>query len=288
MSAEAGASRWRAAYLHLPKTGGSSVGWALARAHAPACKLGTGNIPLCPCVGASLYASNSSAAMVNGSALYSAAACKKRKEWLSSSKAAVMEMSFPQISGVIRDPSEWVWLASIRAPSAWFYSAVGHMCVFYAHRRDPMSFGNATGCSRNATMHELLARHWFEPTSEPRGIHYYFHHANVQSRMLEDFFATPNWLLCDISKLQVLAAVVASTVGAALPLHRDNSAAWHGLSDFQRRVPWSDVQYNYLVDEALHASVMQKGGCLGHALSPTIKVALNKVALAHSTNVSWV
>jgi len=250
----------RLAFLHLPKTGGSSVGWALARARAPACKLGTGNIPLCPCHGSSLYAPDGYVSKVNGTALYSKAACMKRKEWLSSSQVAVMELSFPEISRVIHKPSEWVWLASIREPRSWFYSAAGHMCSLFGHK--PKAFDQGSGCS-SATIHGLLEKGWFELNTSkaglsliPRNIHYYFHHANVQSRMLDDFFSTPNWLLCDISRLQLLADVVASMVGAALPLQSDNTAVWQRLSDFKRRIPWSDLQYNYAVDEALHASVM--------------------------------
>lgn len=274
----------RVAFLHLPKTGGSSVGWSLARARAPACKMGTGNIPLCPCLGSSLYAADGNVAKVNGTALYSKAACLKRNEWLSSSQVAVMELSFPETSRVIHKPSEWVWLASIREPRSWFYSAVGHMCSHFGHQ--PAAFDERSGCS-STTMHGLLEKGWFEPTSEPRNIHYYFHHANVQSRMLEGFFSTPNWLLCDISRLQLLADVVASMVGAALPLQSDNTAVWQRLSDFKRHIPWSDLQYNYAVDEALHASVMRSGGCLGHVTSPMLSATLNEIAVKHSINVSW-
>ena len=234
-----------------------------------------------------LYASLKNVASVNGTALYSAAACKKRKEWLSVSRVAVLEGPFETMNRLIGKSSEWLWVASIREPRSWFYSAVGHQCSNFG--RDPGAVGFIPGCSQTATIDTLVANRWFEPTKEGvTHIHYYFHHPDVQSRMLSGFFARPNWLLCDISQLSALLDVVASAVGASLSLQRDNSAIWQFASNFKRRVPWSHVRYNYMVDEALHTSVMQGSGCIGHTMSSVIRGTLSQLILAHGTNVSWV
>jgi hypothetical protein len=271
----------RVAYLHLPKTGGSSVGHSLARSNVTACKLGTGNIPLCAC-------DNDREGLVM---IQDRKHCRSRKEWLSLSRVAIMECTFEHAASVVHSSGagQWLWFAAIREPESFFYSAVGHFCSNFgrmAHGRTDLPLQ----CGPNVTLHTLLKEGWFNPTLQ-RGVnfHYYFRYASLQSMFLGNFFLVPEWLICDVSQLQVLHRTMARALGTPLQLVRDNVAVWDGLGDFRRRVPWVQVRRFFVTDEALHAVVRANSdtACLGRVSLPSIKAEIDGIAAARGSKVRW-
>jgi hypothetical protein len=261
---------WRFAYLHLPKTAGSSIGHALQRVgNVTACKTVTGNIPLCLCVGAR-------------KGLYQpAAVCHTRDKWLPQSRVAVMEQSFTDASQAVNlsaPGTRWLWLAAMRQPEDWFYSAIGHWCSHYGK---VASATDRAGCHPNVTMQTLLHAGWL---GRQRPKPYYFQ-PSLQSRMLTDFFTGEHWLFCDFSQQALLWQVVAQAIGSHGPVPHVNVAKWTHLTRFRARVPWSEVQRYFLEDEALHSRV--KGTCFARTADPQLKMSIEAAALEVAANITW-
>mmetsp|Transcript_3841 Transcript_3841/g.8319 ORF Transcript_3841/g.8319 Transcript_3841/m.8319 type:complete len:202 (-) Transcript_3841:635-1240(-) len=116
---------WRIAYLHIPKTGGTSVGNVLHRDGVAACKAVTSYIRLCHC-------------------RHDECVREVQPRW------AVLEASYAR-SKAITDhlvpspPAKWLWVATIRQPSSWFYSV--HNAT-KSDKRMPATFASScTWCS---------------------------------------------------------------------------------------------------------------------------------------------
>ena len=285
-----GQNQWHVAYVHLPKTGGSSIGAALAAGGAAACAHKTHNLKelgMCDCA---------------------------HRDCLQKSQAAVVERPYSTLRTIVRASSRWqghtVYVATIRSPRAWFYSAVGHWCVGAYGAADPDFAKEPPSCS-NTT---LMRASWFRrhskkscsrpagdgscrcvlPTVEsfgvpaapaaaaasasstvsaarPRGsaaplkcdqadVKYYFAGANPQLAMLGRIASEANWAVCTIEALPTLLAFMGALAGRNLTLGRTNAArGWAGAASFQKRVPWSSVEQHYQLDDALYRGVAPKG-----------------------------
>ena len=94
----------RVAYLHIPKTGGTSVDWSLGFTPSIAksmCRVGHGpagrGAEICDC---------------------------RQAECLQPAQVAVMEsphVHMARLTSLVKNAT-WLWLAAIREPESWFYS----------------------------------------------------------------------------------------------------------------------------------------------------------------------
>jgi len=170
----------RVAYLHIPKTGGTTVDWSLGFTPSIAksmCRVGHWSgrgDGVCDC---------------------------RNAECLQQAQVAVMEWPHVKMASLTRTVKNatWLWLAAIREPESWFYSAAGQMCT------DPQFFSNPV-CSTNGTVAPYDAE-WFRRTpSLP--VYYPFTAANRQSVMLGDIFLEDNWVVCTLPHLNTLVEVL--------------------------------------------------------------------------------
>ena len=145
-----GQNQWHVAYVHLPKTGGSSIGAALAAGGAAACAHKTHNLKelgMCDCA---------------------------HRDCLQKSQAAVVERPYSTLRTIVRASSRWqghtVYVATIRSPRAWFYSAVGHWCVGAYGAADPDFAKEPPSCSNTTLMRaSWFRRHSKKSCSRPAG-----------------------------------------------------------------------------------------------------------------------
>ena len=175
----------RVAYLHIPKTGGTSVDWSLGFTPSIAksmCRVGhwpgSGD-EICDC---------------------------RQAECLQPAQVAVMEYPHVHMASLTRvvKNATWLWLAAIREPESWFYSAAGQMCT------GPKFFSNPV-CLTNGTTSPYDAE-WFKTTpSFP--VYYPFTAANRQSMMLGDIFLEDNWMVCTLPHLNTLVEVLRMRLG---------------------------------------------------------------------------
>merc|ERR1712087_466654 len=157
-----------------------------------------------------------------------------------------------------------MWLAMVREPRSWFYSAVGFTCI-----KGPQN----SVCHSNATMDTLLDANWFQRPQHPppsqtygRGTAKYFHSANFQARMLGDIVLEDSWAICTLQNSKQMFSLVSLILKQPVPEKHENVHHWPGIDEFKTSIPWESVQPYYLLDEALYASVA-KFGCLMHAES---------------------
>ena len=127
----------RVAYLHIPKTGGTSVDWSLGFTPSIAksmCRVGHGpgsGAEICDC---------------------------RQAECLQPAQVAVMEwphVQMARLTSLVKNAT-WLWLAAIREPESWFYSAAGQMCTDSRFSSNPVCLTNGTVAPYDAE--------WFKTT----------------------------------------------------------------------------------------------------------------------------
>ena len=175
----------RVAYLHIPKTGGTSVDWSLGATPSIAesmCRVGhdPGHAAvICDCRNAS---------------------CLKE------APIAVMELPHIKMASLLKTVKKttWLWLACIREPESWFYSAAGQACT------DP-TFSSNPVCLTNGSVSPYDAE-WFRTTpSVP--VYYPFRRANLQANVLGDIFLEDNWVVCTLPHLNTLLEILRVRLG---------------------------------------------------------------------------
>ena len=237
----------RVAYVHIPKTGGSSLLAYFSDTRGPACNFETvGNFRrLCNC---------------------------RDPRCRDKTAIAIMETTHVQMKNYLKG-SKMLWVAVIRQPERWFYSAVAQWCG---------NGGRGTkGCQGDATLETLLEAHWFEPLTEPRSVKKYFWHANFQSRTLGDFFEEESWLVCALETgLDVALTAISLALGLE-PIHlkHANQNHWPKLPAFRLAVPWPIVASYYQVDMALWHRITDAGGSIAASRDPQLRTDVLRPAL---------
>ena len=96
------------------------------------------------------------------------------RDCLQRSQAAVVERPYSTLRTIVRASSRWqghtVYVATIRSPRAWFYSAVGHWCVGAYGAADPDFAKEPPSCSNTTLMRaSWFRRHSKKSCSRPAG-----------------------------------------------------------------------------------------------------------------------
>ena len=184
-----GCSAVHVAYVHVPKAGGDAVLETLAAANVSTCdaKSARGDVITgCDC----LEPANATCA--------------------AEARAVMGEMSFEMVHDLIV-PASWppectVWVAAVREPSSWFYSAAREWCRAWCPDSEQPCEDRIECSANDATLADLEAARWFEPARDgdpfrralpPRAYNvtgmlanssdttaYWFRHANLQTRMI--------------------------------------------------------------------------------------------------------
>ena len=128
------ADDWRIAYIHTPKTGGSSVARAIAQAQVAACIVQTAGTGLCPC------------------------GKPRNADCLARPRVVMAERPFGTMSAEYVRPTghrKWLWVAVVREPRSWFFSAIAQYCMGTNVGR------HSRRCKAGTTAADLLAAGWF-------------------------------------------------------------------------------------------------------------------------------
>lgn len=250
---------YRIAHVHVPKAAGVALGKMMSAARWPMCGFGDATEAVCKCT-----ANNQS--------------CSHEANVL------VGETSHVMLRDLVVRPRAWpsectVWFALMREPRSWFYSAAREWCSGFTlgfHRR-------VAACSDVATVDILRESNWFVPLnhSQPFRLHfgkrdlrsrdvtgqtaYWFRHANLQTTMVSSMFSEPNWMICDISRLEEIANAMSRLrqpdLAALKPqfahsMNTKRGTVWgEWLQKWAARVPWESVSHMYELDVLLHAKL---------------------------------
>jgi hypothetical protein len=258
-----GINPWNVAVVHIPKSAGSSIAELLSAGMHPSCAEYTGNLSLCGC---------------------SNERCRAR------AKVAVVEAPFSIIKALLRPVrTKWLWVAVIRRPERWFYSAVGQWCANNGKRSIP--------CKPNASITTLLRASWFNPNTgwnrersgaQKGSVKYYFFGPNLQTYFLGSMFLEDAWIVGTLEHgIHALVAAIWSTALNSTPvrLKHVNEEHWPLLKSFKDNVPWTDVKRYYAVDDAFYKHVSrQKGSCIGHRAD---HLRLPESTLDWASGVTW-
>ena len=264
----------RIAYVHVPKSGGVSLFLSLDAAEVATCNHGTG---------------------LSGFAFRHARPCECTKAaCMRSSRVAVME----QTHGWMRRrlfPTEgggWgrcaVWMATVREPSEWFYSAVGQWCAGPWGRNQPP-------CQPRANVSTLLAFGFFGQGNQlqqgqeaEKGVpevgvperdvlgqpKYYFRGPDLQSQMVSGVMHEADHLVCALPDRDRILDAMGKLLprSPTLSAATANEAHWPGLDDFRRRVPWSSVRDRYAADERLYER-LRASGCVSRGTNTRLNMS---------------
>lgn len=267
------------AIVHTPKNGGTSLGKALAAEKIAACNVQTAGIPLCPCL------------------------CK---ECLDRSLAVIAECSSSLLE-LRLPPARWLFVAIVRQPRDWFFSAAAQWC-----RSTNAGRASARCRSRNTTASDLInagwwtnAMAWIMPGVDRRAIPEaaraildsggrralvtskafdfslrYFEGPNEQSGYLGRFFKQSHYLICTLERIGSAADAVGRlltnrsslSVGHAHRTRRERTSSWNAT------VRWEELERFYDQDAALYRKVSRAGGCLARSSSAQLRDVLSQAA----------
>ena len=256
-TADRGLCAPRIVYVHVPKAGGVSAFATFSRAQVPTCNIGTTgprereilrglSQPPCMCFG-------------------EGGAC------LEKSRVVVAEMHVHNLRRLPERSPEWrrsldctAFVASVREPSAWFYSAVSQYCSGAGAR--------SAGCSPTATVSTLLRAGWFRQLhhsfdkAATTPVTYYFSEPSRQRRMIHGITeASRHWAVCTLDSHDRLLRAIGPMLNRTElePLRAgDARYGWDRLEEFKRSVPWASVRRFFRVDEQLYEAVAGgPGGC---------------------------
>lgn len=275
---------WRAAIVHTPKTGGMSIGRALAALGIAACNVQTAGVPLCPCLCSSCF-ERARAVLAECTASMIA-------------RRVAIPASPPRAKG-----SHWLWIAIVRSPQAWFYSAAAQWC------RATRAGRRSARCRANTTAEDLMQAGWFTnplawlsprssrssvlalPGGRARSIlategrqglmkspHFdfdldYFQRSNAQHTHLATLLRQEHYLICTLERI----ASVANAIGRVLLNHStvpvDHTHRGHPdrIARWRATVRWDEVRRHYALDEALYERIRRAGGCVGRTLSTWLR-----------------
>ena len=254
---------WRIAVLHTPKTGGTSIGHALAASGVTACNVQTAGIPLCPCL---------------------CQPCFER------SVAVIAECSAATIAQRTRSTGRWLWVATIRSPREWFYSAAAQWCT-------TTTAGRASArCHANTTAADLVAAGWWTNTVTwllnanrstrqgalaAKSVDFslrYFEGNDEQSGYLGSIFSRSHFLVCTTERMASIGAILGSVLlndSASMHISHTHRTRWAGLPDWAAAVQWEDIRRFYGQDEGIYSRVTRAGGCIARTSSSWLKRVLN-------------
>lgn len=280
--AEQPASSWRVAVVHIPKTGGMSIGKALAKAaetkRRAACNVQTAGIPLCPCLCDSCF--SRSVALI--------AEC-------SSSTIALHIQKSVTASAIAS--TRWLYVATIREPRAWFLSAVSQWCRSTGEGR------SSPRCRTNTTADDLVRAGWWSnpfnrlmrmDSAERREAlaskaldlsTRYFEGTNEQSAYLGGhFFKQEHYLVCALERIQSVSGAIGSLLfnssGSlpALSSHRARKRDREHIQRWQETVRWHTIGSRfYAEDEKLYKEV-SAAGCIARSTSSWLRGVINDAA----------
>lgn len=257
--------RWRVAYVHIPKTGGTSIGRALARAGVAACVVMTSSTGLQGC----------------GSTFTS------RLMRMQQTRVIIAERPYVDVQRYVQPTghNKWLFVAVVREPRSWFYSAVAQWCLGTGVGRRSLR------CQEGTTVHDLLRAGWFKPL-QPRRLHRprndsdpsrdgylpYFALANEQSNHLGAIWHEPNFLICSIERISSIASALGEVLEGnqhLLARRHDHqlTVRWSRSAAYQRSVEWDELRRYYLLDAGLH-SYVNRSGCVAHSVDPVLRQRL--------------
>jgi len=265
-------------YLHLAKTGGSSVGQALAHAHASACKIHTSHIHLPECDKGRRSLAAYRVAIVEGAHRYA------RQKLLVDGLRRLRDVQSTLNSS---DAAPRLWLSAVRRPEDWFYSAIGHWCSYSGHA--PQAQSHSVACkpySNNFSLGTLRSAKLFSIAAPS----YYFRSGDFQTGALRGFFEERTWLLCALPQLGFLARVLAHVLQRPVSLRHDNVATWHHRAAFKRAVPWSALRRLYARDEQFYDWLTRGGpnaSCVGRAESAELRSMVDILGRNSGLRIRW-
>ena len=210
----------------------------------------------------------------------------------------IAECSVATIARYIQHSTDhWLWVATIRAPRDWFYSAVAQWCT---------TTGRASArCKVNTTAGDLVTAGWFTNTVTwllnanrttrqealaSRAIDFslrYFEGNDEQSGYLGGIFSRPHFLVCTMERLATIGAALADVLGnetTAMPIPHVRSHPWTSLPKWAASVQWKDLSQFYGQDEALYRRVNGTGGCIARTSSPWLR----KILVTAAAPLVWV
>lgn len=271
-------SSWRVAYVHIPKTGGMSIGKALAAARAPACNVQTAGVPLCPCLCSPCFERS----------LAVAAECP-------STTVA------PRIENTAKEfpRNKWLWVAIVRTPRDWFFSAMSQWC------RSTKAGRSSPRCRGNTTAADLVRAGWFNnPTtrflrmerSKRRELLAsdaldlslrYFEAPNEQTAYLgKAFFRQQHYLVCSLWRITSVGRTLGAVLNSTLVVHHAHRTHSEPLIErWRESVRWDELRSRfYASDDTLYKRVAGAGGCLARTSSSWLRRTIDVAAAP----VTWV
>ena len=190
-------------WLHIPKCGGTSVEASLAQAQQ------------------SRVLENTTVCNDKPWARPALCQCWADSVCLNLARVRVSEKSHAEfVSNLVRRGAynrPTFWIAVMRRPEDWFYSAVGQWC----ERSEQQRKWPSLACHSPANVSTLTRREgWFNPQRINPRVREYFHHANLQTRMLGDLFLESGWLLCSLDRISHATLAASRLLNLPFPLRR--------------------------------------------------------------------
>ena len=267
--------RWRVAFLHIPKCGGTTILTSLKKSSVfgRACDLhsfGTftkfpAQSGVCSCANQTCIAN---ARFVSAELPFS-----HFRQLVAHAPVAAVECT--------------LYLSVVRQPRSWFESALSFFC------NTPFGRNKNTACVKNTSAQLMRTRgafHPTDPTSDWNGDYrgfdspkYFFRHANLQSTMLGDIYFEANWIICPLERLsdaveRLMPLVIASASKAPgswrVTVANQRSARTRAYTE---GVAWSEVARFYALDDALYRRMA--GACVGNIEEPQLAETLRREGL---------
>jgi len=230
-------------YVHVPKVAGESLIQAASDGNVPTCTSGTG---------------------LGGLHLRAGWACSCKSPCSEEKTLAIREELFQNIhmGNTWQDP---VWVALVRDPETWFYSAVGQFCAGMGRDTLPCK-------SDPVDLQTLLESGWFNPKGGP-SVNYYFHGDNLQLQMLGNIREQPKHVICSIENRNTLLHMMSNMSLGSIELKANiqvNVAHWPPIEMFRQNIPWDQVKGHYTKDTEFYNMVKTAGCISSESIEPTI------------------
>jgi len=171
-----------------------------------------------------------------------------------------------------------VWVALVRDPEMWFYSAVGQFCAGLGRDTLPCK-------SDPVDLQTLLETGWFNPGMKgDLPVKYYFHGDNLQLQMLGNIREQPKHVICSIENRNTLLHLMSNMSLGSIELKANiqvNVAHWPPIEMFRQNIPWDQVKGHYTKDTEFY-NMVKKAGCIS---SENIEPMINEIMTRFSSKI---